>query len=132
MKKKSGRVSTGIILLLSMMFLLFCFSPAISAGITARYSQPRGTQIKWQITIPESPPAAVIIIQRIPPQTVVLKSSPTYHSHDQATGTVKWLLTNIQPGKISMSMELDKPIMKKGEIHGEITWLMLDSGVLTW
>ena len=53
--------------------ILFCFTclaPLCMAGdgeITARYSQPRGTNIKWSITIPNPPPVAVIVIQMIPP-----------------------------------------------------------------
>lgn len=88
--------------------------------IRARYLHPRGTDIKWKIYIPSPPPAAVIVIQSIPPGTVIEKSSPQLESYDPETGTAKWLLTEVQPGKITMRMELNQPIRKKGEIHGEI------------
>ncbi|MCI5143399.1 MAG: hypothetical protein D3909_17095, partial [Candidatus Electrothrix sp. ATG1] len=58
--------------------------------------------------------------QNIPPGTTLLTSSPSFHSYDQEAGTVKWLLTDLQPGEIPMHMELDTPILKKGEISGEI------------
>ena len=88
--------------------------------VSARYSQPRGTNISWHIKIPSPPPAAVIVIQSIPTGTVIKESSPAYSSYDPTTGTAKWLLTNVLPGQINMTMELDTPIRKKGEIHGKI------------
>ncbi len=90
------------------------------AEINARYSQPRGTKIGWQIHIPSPAPAAVIVLQTIPPGTVVKSCTPQQSSYDSATGTVKWLLTKVRPGTIKMRMELDRPIRKKGEIHGKI------------
>lgn len=90
------------------------------AEITARYSQPRGTSIKWSITIPNPPPAAVIVIQMIPPGTDILSATPAYSSFDKKTGTAKWLLSGVYPGKVVMKMKLSKPIRKKGEIHGKI------------
>ncbi len=88
--------------------------------VSARYTQPRGTEISWGISIPSPPPSAVIVIQFIPAGTVIKKSSPVYNSYDAATGTAKWLVTDVLPGRINMSMELDTPIRKKGEIHGKI------------
>jgi hypothetical protein len=88
--------------------------------ITARYSQPRGTKIKWSITIPNPPPAAVIVIQSIPPGTDILSASPAYSSFDKGSGTVKWLLSGVHPGKVVMKMSLSQPIRQKGEIHGRI------------
>ncbi|MEN8140798.1 MAG: hypothetical protein ABFR97_06185 [Thermodesulfobacteriota bacterium] len=94
--------------------------PASGAGIRARYSQPRGTSISWQIHIPAPPPAAVIVLQNIPPATVIKKSSPPHSGYDGASGTVKWLLTAVEPGVVKMTMELDRPIRRKGEISGKI------------
>ncbi len=110
-----------IVLLLLIMLALPCqTSLAGSPEIKARYRQPRGTKISWQISIPSPPPAAVIVIQSIPPGTMIKDSSPAFSSHDPSTGTAKWLLTGVQTGRITMSMELDNPIRKKGEIHGKI------------
>ena len=106
--------------------LMFCLAGLASLSIagegeiTARYSQPRGTKIKWAITIPNPPPAAVIVIQSIPPGTDILAASPTYSSFDKGTGTVKWLLSSVHPGKVVMKMTLSQPIRQKGEIHGKI------------
>ena len=106
--------------------------PKEEPELSARYSQPRGKSIAWHIQVPEAPPAALIIIQHIPPGTAVLEASPPYHSYDQEAGTIKWLLTDLQPGAFPMTMELDRPIKKQGEISGEINWLILDSGSFIW
>ncbi len=102
-------------------FLLGVSWTAASAGeITARYSQPRGKKITWSINIPSPPPAAVIVIQTIPPGTKIISSAPAYSSYDKKTGTAKWLLSGVRPGTIVMKMKLSVPIRKKGEIHGKI------------
>ncbi|MDA3832713.1 MAG: hypothetical protein PF495_04895 [Spirochaetales bacterium] len=93
---------------------------ALAEDITARYSQPRGTNITWSITIPDPPPAAVIVIQTIPPGTEIISASPAYSSYDKRTGTAKWLLSGVHPGRVVMQMKLSQPIRKKGEIHGKI------------
>lgn len=112
---------TRLLCLLLLLLALPCqTSQGAAQEIAARYSQPRGTQISWQISIPSPPPAAVIVSQSIPPGTVITGSSPAYSSYDQDTGIAKWLLTNVQAGTITMSMELATPIRKKGEIHGKI------------
>ncbi|WLE98075.1 MAG: helix-turn-helix domain-containing protein [Candidatus Electrothrix communis] len=100
--------------------------------ISARYSQPRGKEISWHLSIPSAAPAVVILIQNIPPGTTLLTSSPPYHSYDQEAGTVKWLLTDLEPGKLPMNMELDIPIKKKGEISGELLFENRSEDPIFW
>lgn len=117
------RYRRGVIctLMLCCFICLTTFSMAAGGGeITARYSQPRGTKITWSITIPNPPPAAVIVIQTIPPGTAILSASPAYSSYDKKSGTAKWLLSGVRSGTVVMAMELSQPIRKKGEIHGKI------------
>lgn len=52
--------------------------------------------------------------------------------YDRETGMVKWLLTDVEPGKISMKMELDTPIRKKGEISGEIIFEDKSKDSIVW
>lgn len=117
---KQWRTLMGCTLIVFCLTCLTSFVFAANDEITARYSQPRGTKIKWSITIPNPPPAAVIVIQMIPPGTDILSASPHYSSFDKSTGTAKWLLNGVSPGKVVMKMTLSKPIRKKGEIHGKI------------
>ncbi len=113
-------VLLAVLLVMSLFVVVDCAVAADLAEIRARYSQPRGTKISWKIHIPSPPPAAVIVLQSIPPGTIIKNSSPSHSSYDSASGTVKWLLSAVQPGTIKMKMELGRPIRKKGEIHGKI------------
>jgi len=107
---------------LLLVLLTFLESSSFASGqeISARYRQPRGTQISWTISVPSPPPAAVIVSQSIPPGTLIKDSLPPHNSYDPATGIAKWLITDVKAGRMEMSMELDTPIRKKGEIHGKI------------
>ena len=100
--------------------------------VSARYSEPRGTEISWQLSIHQEPQTVVIMIQNIPPEITLLTSTPPYHSYDQKAGTVKWLLTDLEPGKLPMSMELDTPIRKKGEISGELLFEDTSEDPIFW
>lgn len=88
--------------------------------ISARYLQPRGEHIVWEILVPSPPPAAVIVRQYIRPGSKIVASSHPLSSYDQEAGVAKWLFSGIAPGTLRMEMTLDLPIRKKGEIHGEV------------
>ena len=90
------------------------------AIISARYLQPRGEHIVWEILIPSPPPAAVIVTQYILPGSEILASSHPLSSYDRVGGVAKWLFSSISPGTLKMDMTITKPIHKKGEIHGEV------------
>lgn len=117
---RSFPLSLPAIFLLLFSCLPPCHATAEQTEIESRYSQARGKQIKWQVTIPNPAPVAVIVIQTIPRGTTILTSQPDYNNFNPVTGTIKWLLSNVQPGIINMSIELDRPILRKGEIHGKI------------
>ncbi len=102
------------------------------ALVSSRYSQPRGGNISWNLTVRQNSPAVVMMIQNIPPGTTLLASNPPCHSYDQETGTVKWLLTDLQPGNFAMSMKLDIPILKKGEISGELLFEDTSEDSIFW
>ncbi len=124
MKKSTPLYSLLAWCIITIPLLCIAIQPAFSSSeeIAARYLQPRGTKIRWKIRIPSPPPAAVIVTQTIPAGTDIKSSSPQYSSYDKETGTVKWLLDNVKPGTMIMKMELDRPIRKKGEISGKITF----------
>ena len=42
----------------------------------------------------------------------------------------KWLLTDIKSGRLVMTLEVDKPIRKKGEIRGEIIFQDQDANTI--
>jgi len=122
MNSKNGKWK--IALLLAVLFFVgpVALSTALAAGgeITARYSQPRGKKIRWSVVVPDPAPAAMIVIQNIPPGTDIISARPAFSSYDKRSGVVKWLLSGIEPGRRVMTMKLSVPIRRKGEIHGRI------------
>ena len=98
--------------------------------IRAKFTEPRGTYIKWKIKIPSPAPAAVIVNQYIRPGTSINESSHPVNSYDQEQGIAKWILTGIKPGILKMEMKIDKPIRKKGEIRGEIIFQDQDANTI--
>lgn len=104
-----------------LIYLCLACGTAIGTGkIRARFTEPRGTYITWWVKIPNPAPAAVLVNQYIRPGTKILESSHPVSSYDSEKGLAKWLLTGIKPGKLKMFMKIDKPILKKGQIKGEI------------
>ena len=103
-------------------FLAVSTAVYVQAGgsISARYTQPRGSNISWKIRVPTSPPAAVIVTQYILPGSEILSSSHQLSSYDRKRGVAKWLITPVSPGLLKMDMRISRPIRKKGEIRGEV------------
>lgn len=118
-RKFLRRMTGGLV---SFMVAVGCFMAVAFADtlISARYLQPRGEHIIWEIEIPSPPPAAVIVTQYILPGSEILASSHPPSSYDQAGGVAKWLFSSTSPGTLRMKMTISKPIRKKGEIHGEV------------
>ena len=119
--KKHSRAGVVYRTVLSVILILCIAAPALAGpSISARYMQPRGDHIKWKIKVPSPPPAAVIVTQYILPGSEILETSHPLSSYDKEKGVAKWLLTSISPGMLKMEIKISKPIMKKGEIHGEV------------
>lgn len=108
-------------LMLVMATILGVAAPALAEqSISARYLQPRGDQITWEIQVPSPAPTAVLVTQYILPGSEILASSQPFSSYDKEKGIVKWLLSPVSPGTLRMEMKLSVPIRNKGEIHGEV------------
>lgn len=114
------RFATVSISLIIIAITLYVPAAIADDTISARYQQPRGSHIKWVVNIPEQLPAAVIIIQYIRPGSEILHSSHPMSSYDQEKGVAKWLLTPTSSGPMKMSIRVSKPILKKGQIRGDV------------
>ncbi|MCK4783823.1 MAG: hypothetical protein KAV87_08750 [Desulfobacteraceae bacterium] len=107
----------GILLIVA----IFAAVPAVAGtAVSAKYLQPRGNHIRWQIIIPLPAPSAVLITQQILPGSEIIESSHPITNYDQKKGVAKWLLSSVPSGILEMVMKISPPILKKGEIHGEV------------
>lgn len=86
--------------------------------IAGRYKL-KGTEIVHTITIPQQRPAAVIVVQYLPPGTEILQTTPQHSSYDGATGTLKWLFIDAQPGPLQLRISLSRPVASH-DIRAEV------------
>jgi hypothetical protein len=66
-------------------------------------------------------PSMIILIQKVPAATAIIKASPEFKKYDAIKGEAKWLFSGVKPGRIKMAMTLSKPI-KSNEVMGEIRY----------
>lgn len=79
--------------------------------VAGRY-KVNGNTILHTIIIPQQPPVAVIVVQYLPPGTVITSAEPAYSSYDQATGEAKWLLKGVPPGLLQIRLTLAHEVNK--------------------
>ena len=79
--------------------------------VAGRY-KVSGNTIMHTITIPPQPPAAVIVVQYLPPGTPIASAAPAYSSYDPTTGEVKWLLKGVSPGVLQIRLTLAHEVNK--------------------
>jgi len=78
-----------------------------------------GAEIVHTITIPQQRPAAVIVVQYLPPGTEILQATPPYSSYDGATGVAKWLFIDAGPGPLRLRITLARPLNSR-DIQAEV------------
>ena len=61
----------------------------------------------------------MIVIQNLPKGVKVVGSKPELKKYNPNKGVAKWLLRKVAPGKMVVSLQLDRPV-DKGEINGEV------------
>lgn len=94
-------------------------SPAWAQQEIAGRYKLKGAEIVHTITIPPQRPAAVIVVQYLPPGTEIVQTTPQYSSYDGATGTVKWLFIDAQPGPLQLRLTLGRPVDSR-DIRAEV------------
>ena len=104
-------LATGAVLSLS--------SPVWAQQEVAGRYKLKGAEIVHTITIPPQRPAAVIVVQYLPPGTEILQTTPQYSSYDGVTGTLKWLFIDAQPGPLQLRISLSRPVASH-DIRAEV------------
>ena len=108
-----------LVLILSMLFW-----PLVSGAdelVTGLYKDIGGSEVRVELTVGNPPPASIILVQNLPKGVKVTASSPELKKFSPAKGKAKWLLSKVKPGKLVVSVSLERPI-DKGEISGEIRY----------
>lgn len=120
MPKKTQALASGLLFAL----LLLSLPTSLRAGeaqVSGQYLSSAGQDIQLQITVSRPAPSTLIVSQNLPVGTVIEAAMPAFHQYDANTGEVKWLLTNISPGKYTLNLHLVRPVAS-GAVSGEIRY----------
>ncbi|MCB2180890.1 MAG: hypothetical protein KQH63_02555 [Desulfobulbaceae bacterium] len=118
------------------LFLVLCIWLLLGATSQARdmvsgkYSSSAGKSIVLDLKVADPSPGNLIIHQFLPPGIDIIKSHPRVMKFDKKSGKAKWLIKKVQPGKMSISMELSKSI-PAGAIRAEVRCRDQKTGEMT-
>jgi hypothetical protein len=123
-----------------MLFGCFCFTmlgcllvTEATAGaqgvVSCKYLKAGGRHIELELQVTGTVPVTVIVLQNLPPEVKIVRSKPAMKKYNQKNGQAKWLLKNVSPGKVKVTMELDKSIMP-GQISGKLRYRSPDGGAM--
>lgn len=125
MKYRAGKKILGfcrfwLLVVITGMFLCPVAANAASP-VAGYYVKGEGKEIKIALEISSPAPPLVIVVQHLPKGIKVVTANPELQKYNPAKGVAKWLLRKVAPGKMTVSLKLDRPV-KKGEINGEIRY----------
>lgn len=121
MPKKIHTLASGLLLALLVHLSLPTALQADEAQVSGQYLSSAGQDIQLQITVSRPAPSTLIVSQNLPVGTVIEAATPAFHQYDASKGEVKWLLTNISPGRYTLSLHLVHPVAS-GAVRGEIRY----------
>ncbi len=104
--------------------LIMLMPPAIvnAAGmVSGRYGSAGGRNIVIVVEVSKPPPAAYIVLQRIPPRITVSRADPAPAGFIAKTGTLKWFIKNPRPGERTFTLNLSAAVPARA-LSGEIRY----------
>jgi len=129
MTAKKNHTSASSLLFVALLLLVSLPRP-LCAGeplVGGQYLSAAGQDIQLLVTVSSPAPSTLIVIQNLPPGTVIDAASPAFNQYDAGKGEVKWLLTHVNPGRYTVSLRLQRPVVSGG-ISGDIRYKDPGSG----
>lgn len=96
-------------------------------SVHGRYLSAQGKKVQVQLTVSQPPPAAFIVLQRIPAGVQLLSADPEPSGFDKGSSAVKWLFKGPHPGSLRITMHLSQPVAAHS-VSGEIRYRDPGSG----
>lgn len=108
-----------------------CLFPitAYSSGVTGRYLKTSGTTVVLELSVGKPAPSSIIVEHSFTTKNQVLSASPKPKKINSKSGQVKWLVTNIRPGRKQFSLQLAEPL--KGAVQGSLRYREPSTGQFT-
>ncbi len=131
MKKKNRTMQNIRVAIVSFLLVAVSAAPCWSASqVSGHYTSSSGKRISLAVTVGSPPPQSLIIIQKLPAGTTIIKAEPSYKKLNMEKKQAKWLFNNVKPGTISINMELTHPV-RKGGIQATVRYRDRQSGKMT-
>ncbi|TKB09349.1 hypothetical protein [Desulforhopalus sp. IMCC35007] len=120
-------------LISAVFFTLTCFygffpTVAQASSVTGRYLSHTGPTIVLEISISKPTPSSIIVEQSIAKSNTIQSVSPNPKKVTK-NGQIKWLLTNLRPGKQRLTTQLSGQL--NGNVRGVLRYRDPDSGQFT-
>ncbi|MBU1566367.1 MAG: hypothetical protein KJ630_12175 [Proteobacteria bacterium] len=109
----ANRYHPFLTIFLVMVMGIFCHHEAHATNslVTGKYISYSGTDIVLHLTIQNPAPANLIVEQYLSPENVIIDTAPQAKKIDSAQGNIKWLFKNTRNGILSLSIQLDSPLV---------------------
>lgn len=114
---------------LSYPFALLCMLLALplyaETNVSGQYRGGEGSLVTLQLTVAPPPPAAFIVLQRLPAGVELVTASPA--PSGRSGQQIKWLFKHPRPGSTTVTMRLSKAVALH-RLQGEIRFRHPKSG----
>ncbi len=109
----TDRCSPILIIYLTIVMIILCHFEvnATDSLVSGKYVSSSGTDIILNLTIQNPAPANLIVEQYLSPENKIIDTFPIAKKIDSAQGNIKWLFKNTRNGILSLSIQLDSPLI---------------------
>jgi hypothetical protein len=101
--------------------------PIAATEIKAHYTSPHGKEIILTLIVGNPPPSTLIVVQKVPPGTEIVRSVPVYKSYRAKDGEIKWLIKKPAIGNLSIQLHLKSPL-RAGSVSAMVRYLDANNG----
>lgn len=113
------RIFVLVLLLLACVALLAVQPASARDLVSGRYISSAGKNIILDLDVKGRAASNLIVHQFLPAELDIISASPAYMKFNKKRGKVQWLIKNVQPGKVRISMELSEPL-PPGLVRAEV------------
>ncbi len=101
--------------------------PTAATEIKAHYTRAEGKTITLNLAIASPPPNSIIVIQNLPPGSLLIRSTPPHKSYKKKPGKIKWLIKNPAAGNMNIQLQLKNPV-PAGAVSAMVRYLDANTG----
>lgn len=127
MKNTSVSTFFRISLFLGVLLIYLYPLPTAASEIKAYYTSAQGKTITLRLAVGTPPPSTIIVIQKVPSGTEIIRSTPPYNSYKKKKGEIKWLIKKPGVGGLSIQLYLKNPV-PAGSVSAMVRYMDAENG----